>query len=418
MQKELGKTRNDSRKILIITDTFPPEKVGSYRMYDLTMNLCKDGFNVTVICPPPTFPFGNFKRTWKLVSVQFSKGFKIVNLWTWQPKSVALSKLSRVAYYSIMPLLALIWSTLNNDFDCVITSSGSTPLVWFPGLFAKKLFKKAWIVDERDLLIDGAVSLGFLKKDSLLTSLLRKFESVCYQNSDYVLVTAESAQRGILSYDVSPEKVMLVPNGAETDLFYPMPVAKKRQIIYAGNLGYAQDFDCLLSAMREISNHKIRLLLVGEGEVKRKLQRMVSEMGLADSVIFMNGMERNTLPPLLCESMVGLSSWKKLDTIDGAIPAKIFDYMACAIPFVAVGGSDLKRIVVDSGAGFVVDNNPHLIAKKIIYLIDNPQVSQEMGRKGREYCEKYYNRRLMSTKMKLLINEIVHGNNAINSELT
>jgi colanic acid biosynthesis glycosyl transferase WcaI len=408
MQKELENTTFNPIKILIITDTFPPEKVGSYRMHDLTKYLCRDGFDVTVISPPPTFPFGNFKRTWKLASIQFSNGFKLVNLWTWQPKSVSLSKLSRIAYYSIMPVLALFWSIFNTDFDVVITSSGSTPLVWLPGFFVKKMFKKGWIVDERDLLIEGAISLGFLRRDSLVTHILRSFEFMCYRTSDYITVTAENARRGVLSYGLLKNKVLLIPNGAETDIFYPIPISKKRQIIYAGNFGHAQDFDCLISAMDEIAKHKIKLLLVGEGEVKNKLQRKVSEMNLDNSVIFMNGVERHVLPPLLCESMVGLSSWRKLDTIDGAIPAKIFDYMACAIPFVAIGGTDLKHIATTTGAGFVIDNDPQVIAKTIIYLAENSEVRKKMGKKGREHCERYYNRRLVARRIESLIFKL-HG---------
>jgi colanic acid biosynthesis glycosyl transferase WcaI len=111
------------------------------------------------------------------------------------------------------------------------------------------------------------------------------------------------------------------------------------------------------------------------------------------------------LPPLISESFVGIAPLKNLNTIAGSIPAKVFDYMACEIPFIAFGGSDIKRIAENSGAGLVVANNPDALAEAILYLAENPLTAQEMGKKGRDYCEKYYNRKLMSTKIKSLIIE-------------
>jgi glycosyltransferase involved in cell wall biosynthesis len=302
-----------------------------------------------------------------------------------------------------MPIIAVIWTVCNSDFDVVITSSGSSPLVWFPGLLAKLLFKKPWIVDVRDLLVDGAISLGFLESESLLTCLLRKFEFNCYLHSDFVLVTSNSARKGVLSYDIPEDRVVLIPNGADTEIFYPRCISKKRQVIYAGNIGYAQDFDCVILAMKEVANHNVHLIIVGEGEVKERLRDLVSANHLDKYVTFLDALERSKLPTLLSESIAGLAPLKKIDTIAGSIPAKVFDYMACAIPFVAFGGSDLRQIAEKSGSGFVVDNDPDALAKTIIYIAENPKLGEEMGQRGLEYCEKYYNRRLMAAKIKSLI---------------
>lgn len=377
-------------------------------MHDLAVNLAKNGDAVTVLCPPPTFPFGSFNRIWKPATVTHSERFRVVNLWTWQPNSPNLSKLSRMLYYAVMPILAIAWTIMNLDFHVIITSSGTTPLVWLPGLLQKRLFKKPWILDERDLLIDGAINLGFLEKNAFLTLLLRKQELICYQNCDYVLVTSENARRTVLSYGVHENKVLLIPNGAETEIFVPMTCAKKSQIIYTGNIGYAQDFDCVIAAMKEITSHNIHLVIVGEGECKQYVKDLVSANNLGDYVTFTGGLERSKLPSLLSESIAGLAPVKKLDVIQNQISAKIFDYMACGIPFVAVGGSELKQIADCSGAGFALDNDADIIAKTIIHLAKNPELGKEMGRKGRQYCEKFYNRKIMANKIKLLIRTLLN----------
>ncbi|MCW4005054.1 MAG: glycosyltransferase family 4 protein [Candidatus Bathyarchaeota archaeon] len=393
--------------VIIVTDTFPPEKVGSYRMHDLALNLRRDGFGVKVFCPPPTFPFGSFKRTWKPASATTTpQGITVVNLWTWQPQSASLSTLSRIFYYLMMPLFATVMIALDGDFDVVITSSGTTPFLWLPGLVAKKLRRKPWLLDERDLLLEGAVSLGFLKKDRIATSLLQTLDSYCLRTCDFVTVTTQSAKAGVIANGAPKPKVLFIPNAADTDVFYPLTVPKKRQVIYAGNIEYAQDFDCVLSAMEQVASHGLGLVIVGEGEVKEHLQNVVTKSNLGGVVTFLGGVERSKLAPLLSESMAGLAPLKPVAIINGSIPAKIFDYMACAIPFVAFGGLDLKRIVDRSGAGFLIDADPDVLAKTLLYLAENSQVIEEMGRNGREYCEKYYNRRLMAKKIEALLQKM------------
>jgi colanic acid biosynthesis glycosyl transferase WcaI len=389
-------------KILIITDTFPPEKVGSYRMHDLAVNLSKDGFQVTVLCPPPTFPFGNFKRTWKLAKISFLENFKLVNLWTWQPQSDVI--LYRAAYYTIMPLIAIIWILGNREFDVIITSSGASLLTWLPGFLSKRLFRKPWIIDVRDLPVESAIDLGFLKNGGLITHFLRKYEVVSYSNSDMVLVTTESACRAVKSYNILDKKVFLIPNASEIATFYPLDINKKRQIIYSGNIGHAQDFDCVLSAMNRIAAHNLQLLIIGEGDVKKRLSNLISANHLTESVKLMDGVERSKLPYLLSESIIGIAPIRNVGVgVGGSIPAKVFDYMACAIPFIAFGGADLRQLAENSGSGLVVENDPDSLADAVIFLAENPKICEEMGQRGRKYCEKYYNRRLTAKKVESLL---------------
>jgi colanic acid biosynthesis glycosyl transferase WcaI len=399
--------------ILIVTDTFPPERVGSYRMNDLAANLSRDGFKVTVICPPPTFPFGSFKRTWRPVTVDnTAANVQIVHLWTWQPQSVNVSTISRLAYYLIMPLLAVFWMIFKRDYDVVIGSTGSSPVVWLPGLLAKQFRKKLFVVDVRDLPSDSAVSLGFLEKGSLFTRFLKLFEHACYHRSDFVTAPTESVRKGVLSCGLPACKVSLIPNAADIDLFYPHSVPKKRQIVYAGNIGYAQDFDSVLSAMQYLSKSGIKLLMIGEGEVKAHLQKKVAANKLDNSIIFLGGLDRKELPSILSESIAGLAPLKNLSIIEGSIPAKVFDYMACAIPFIAFGGSDLKDIASRSGSGFVIKNDAKLLAETVLSLVQNPEMSSQMGAKGREFCERFYNRRAMAKQIESKLYSLGKGKNA------
>ena len=157
--------------------------------------------------------------------------------------------------------------------------------------------------------------------------------------------------------------------------------------------------------MKKLLGKNIKLLIIGEGEVKEQLQRKVDANKLNGEVIFQGGIDRKMLPSILSESIAGLAPLKNLKIIEGSIPAKVFDYMACAIPFIAFGGIDLKTLANQSGAGFVVNNNSDLLADAVLSLTENPQMASQMGRRGREFCEKFYNRQTMARKIesKLLL---------------
>ena len=391
-------------ELLIICDTFPPERVGSYRMYDLAINLPTDKVQVTVIAPPPTFPFGNFKHTWKLMSMQYHNNIKIINLWTWQPRTVDPNLINRILYYLVMPLCAAFWIVFNHNFEIIITSSGSSPFPFLPGLLSKLVFKKKWVIDIRDLFVDGAINLGFLKSGSIIERLGRYFEEYCYSHADFISVVSPGGQKGIMRYNFEKDKLVLIQNATNTDIFYPRKVEKKRQLVLIGNLGYASDFECLILAMKRLIEYDIKLLIVGGGDVQEKLKASVKNKRLDDYIVFTGLINRTKVPEIISESLIGLATIKK--GLDDMIPAKLYDYMACEVPFVACGSQNLREFAESSGAGMVVDNDPEAIAKSIKFLIEHPEIRKNMGQNGREYCEKYNNRKIMANNFSNLFEKL------------
>ena len=176
------------------------------------------------------------------------------------------------------------------------------------------------------------------------------------------------------------KKIIQVPNGVDTDIFYPQAVQKKNQIIYAGNIGYAQDLDKVILAVADINKtHDLKMLLVGDGDTRQQLEQLAKDEGLEDRIIFTGMIPRENVPKIVSESLVGLAPLKKMETLEYAVPTKAYEYLACGIPFIGCGKGEISNLAAQSGGGIIADNSPGAIASAIIDLIEQPSKMQRYG---------------------------------------
>lgn len=382
-------------KILFITQHFPPENSGNAsRIYDLSRNLVLLGSQVTVISPFPNFPHGRFKKTRKSHSYREIDGIKHYGIFSWQPPYKNPSFMSRMSYYITFPLHAIWWALLKRkDYDIIITTSPPI-FTGIPGYIVKKITGKKWIFDVRDLWIDASIELGFLKKSSFFEKISRMYERICYNKCDMITVTTEEIKKKIVDrYNISVKKLVVIPNGVDTNIFRPSAV-KKNRIIYCGNIGFAQDLERFISAVKKVNeNFPLEFYLVGDGDIKNDLETLVKEENLENIVFFIGSLDREKIPVLIAESLIGIAPLKNLQSLNYAIPTKVYEYMSCGIPFIATGKGEIENIIKNSKAGLIVDNNTESISKTIISLLDDKKLIYEMSTIGRKFAEKYYDRK-------------------------
>lgn len=397
-------------RILIISQHFPPEKSGNAsRIFDMSTHLQKLGESVTVLAPHPSFPSGSFKRKLSISESRKVNGVNVINLLAWQPNTEDPGFLGRIAYYLTFPLHAVLWILFNfNKFDVIITSAPPI-FTGFGGIPAKFLFKKKWVMDVRDLWINASISLGFLKKGSLFEKMSRAYEQICYSNADLICVTTQELGQDIMrTYkNVDERKIKITPNGVDTDFFYPMNIPKENKIIYAGNIGHAQDLEDVILAMKKVNEEfDMKLSIVGNGDIKGHLEKVTIENGLTDFVEFPGLLPREEIPKILSESLMGVAPLKELKTLEYAVPTKAYEYMASGIPFVGCGKGEIRKLAELSGGGIIAENSPDSIAEAIKYLLKNPEKQTEMGKKGRAFVDKHYSRQKIAANLKLGIETV------------
>lgn len=379
-------------KIIIITHNFPPESVGgASRMYEMAM-LLKKFYEVTIICPPPTYPFTKYEKAGYFFHKEIFNGLKVCRVWTYQPSRQSPTYMQRIFYYIAFPFLAsfFILTQVHNAKFVIVTDPPSSLL--FTTIIIR-LLKKRLILDVRDLWIEAALSLGFVNKKNRVTDMMKKFQNYCWKKSDLIitnsLVIADEIRRILTKSNSS--KVKYFPFNVDLEQFKRQSTERRKQIVYVGNFGLAQDLETFVKAisivLAKIPDLKIQMY--GSGDREKEIKKLVFEMNLQQYFVFNNPVPRTEIPLILSMSILGIVPLANNEALRYAIPTKTFEYFACGLPVLAYGYSDeLERIVRESEGGiFVRGNNYKDIADAIIKMLNNENIIEKYSKSGRKFVE-------------------------------
>lgn len=382
-------------KVLIISSNFLPESVGgASRIYEMAKEIQKE-YDVSVICPPPTYPFAKYKKSKHIFQKQILDGITVYRIWTYQPSTSNPSFLGRFLYYMIFPILTnlFLFRLLHNTSFVIISTPPSSLLItsWMVRLFRKKL-----IVDVRDLWIDALISLKYLNKKNPIVKWVKEFEISCWKKSNIILANSLTTIERIKEIlGENPIKIKYFPFRTDLKIFKKENVETEKQIVYIGNFGISQALDILIKAMPIVFSKipDIVVKLYGGGFCEQKIQDLVKELGLEKSIQFFNPVPRDQIPSILSKSLVGIVSTEDNVGVRSAIPTKTFEYLACSLPVFAYGGAqELKRIIKESDAGvFIEGNNYKEIGNSLIELLDDKEKRKKYSINGRKFMEKKIN---------------------------
>lgn len=174
----------------------------------------------------------------------------------------------------------------------------------------------------------------------------------------------------------------------------------KKCILYSGNMGRFHDMETLLEAAHQLKENKnIAFRFVGEGYKKQQVSEYVNAH-LPNAQVH-GYVPKKDLPLTLNMAYIGLVSL--LDGQEGlSVPSKTFGLMAAGIPILAVmnKNSEIARVIQEEACGYVIPpGNAGLLASKITYLAEHPEIRNTMSTRAKEAintkysldiaCEKY-----------------------------
>lgn len=401
--------KSDTQSVVIVSQHYPPDNSGNAsRIHDTADQLSDENWDVTVLSPPPAFPHGQFDRSWNWSTKEDIDGKTVYRLWAWQPTTEDPGFVSRLAYYLLFPLHACLWLLIHHrQFDLFITSS--PPIFTGGAVLPFGLFSSTpWVVDVRDLWIDASVGLGFITEDGLLEKLSRRYQRLVLATADCLTVTTtELGERLVDQYGVETTKITHIPNGVETDTFQPQTTQREPTIIYTGNVGHAQDLRSCILAMSELIDTNATLRIVGDGDIKPDLERLVDELDLSETVEFTGLVSRDEIPTLLDQSMIGIAPLKSEETLEYAVPTKAYEYMANGLPVVGTGTGEIVTLLENSGGGILVENDPEQLADTFVELLTDRQQRRELGQAGREHVTTHYDREQITKKLSNKLTNLV-----------
>lgn len=392
-------------RILVISQYFWPE---NFRINDLVCELVKRDHCVTVLTGHPNYPDGQIFPEFKKNPSQFSEfnGSSVIRVPLVPRGTNRLCLTLNYLSFMLSMMMLGIWKLKDKNFDVIFVFQPSPITVGVPAIIFKYLKKIPIVFWVLDLWPDTLEALGVIKSKALLF-MLGRFVSVIYNQCDLVLGQSKTALQCIAKYCQDQDKIRFFPNWTEK-IFERKSVQRVENtlfdrfafnIVFAGNIGEAQDFPAILHAAECLKHDKtIRWIILGEGRVFLWLQKEVKRLGLEKCFLLLGRFPLERMPDFFEHADALLVTLKRGATFAMTIPGKIQSYLIAAVPVLGMLDGEGATVIREAEAGLVCRAGDSLGLVDNILRMRALSKSEriQLGQNGRAYAEReFYRDKLM-----------------------
>lgn len=385
-------------KVLELPAYFYPESMSSAHLDDnLRQSIVNAGMEMAIYCPTPT----------RGISPEVRQEYKKRKLDKMYDGHVTVHRFSlygegknpvlRALRYTIACIQQFNRAVFAKDArSCDVMFITSTPPIKgaMAGL-AKKFNHKRIVYQLQDIFPDSLAGSGLAKKGGLLWNIGRAIENFTYRNADKIVVISEDFKKNIMAKGVPEEKIAVVYNWVDEKAVQPVAKPKnplfeefdlsreKFTVVYAGNLGNAQNISIILDGAKELP--EVQFAVFGTGGLENEVRERVEKEGL-------DNVHLNPLQPYERVSQVySLGDVCVVSCKEGfggsAMPSKTWTIMSCGRPVIAsFDEGELKEILEKNNCGvFSHAGNVKEFVAAIRQMATNREKCEEMGKNARQF---------------------------------
>jgi glycosyltransferase involved in cell wall biosynthesis len=400
-------------RILYIHQFFATREssLGLIRSYEFSRRWVEQGHEVTVVTSSSRLP------------EEFSAKRVVVG----EIEGIAVRAV-RVRYSNHMGRMRRIWSFLvfmvtaswlaatAGRHDVILATS--TPLtVGIPGYVASVLRGTPMVFEVRDLWPEAAIQMGAIKRKGLLSVLARGLERFLYRHSHDVIALSPGMAAGVMEQGIPRERVHMVPNSSDLDLFSPGPkdpslverfgLAEKFVVGYAGAIGPSNDVENNVPAAARILSEKGRddivFLVVGDGKSLSALESAAKDL---HNIILAGTTPKAEIPRYTrtADALMVLFADKPILATNS--PNKFFDGLASGKPMIVNSDGWTRQLVEDNHAGvYFPARDGVALAEVIERLADNRDELADMGANARTLAETSFARDILAAQVLRVLEE-------------
>lgn len=378
-------------RLLVVTQYFWPE---NFRVNDLVAEFVKRGHQVTVLTGLPNYPEGKVFEQFRADPMQYSnyQGAEIVRV-PLMPRGngglrLMLNYLSFAASASIIGL----WKLRGKNFDVIFAYEPSPITVGLPAALLRAVKRAPLVFWVLDLWPDTLQALGVVRSHVVLGA-VGKLVGFIYKRCDLILAQSKSFIPQIQKYAARDARIEYFPSWAES-VFHmndalpadEIPLKPSSfNVMFAGNIGDAQDFPAILAAAEYLQPYAhIRWLIVGDGRMARWVADEIKRRNLQDCVLMLGRHPVERMPSFFKQANALLVSLKNEPIFAMTIPGKLQSYLAAGIPVIAMLNGEGVEVVKSSQAGLTCAAGDHVgLAATVLKLSEMREEEREtMGRNG------------------------------------
>lgn len=380
-----------------------PQGSAGTRSYEMARALLREGHSVTMVC-------GTYGQGKTGLSGPFQRGRRrglvdeidVIEFDLDYANDMGV--LSRLGVFMKFALSSILVA-LREPADVVFATT--TPLsAGIPGICARLLTRKPFVFEVRDLWPELPRAMGL--RNPVLLGAMSALEWMSYRAADRLVGLSPGIVEGIARRGVPKDRITMVPNGCDLDLFAqpdhawrPENVRDDQMLaVFSGTHGLANGLDAVLDAVAVLKargRDDIRIALVGQGREKPRLMQRARDEQL-DAVLFLDPVPKVRLSGLLAGADLGLQTLRNLPAFYyGTSPNKFFDYIAAGLPVLNNYPGWLAGLITEQDCGFAVPpDNPAAFADALIAAADDRAALSAMGARAKALALGQFDRAKLS----------------------
>ena len=370
------------------------------RSYEMSQRLLAHGHRVTMITGVSPVTAHCFQTNGRVTELEIDNirvmciAEPYANQMSFVRRLIAFGRFAREAQRVVRKL----------DADLVFATS--TPLtVGLPGKKSAAALGVPFVFEVRDLWPEVPIALGVIK-NPLLKWYTKRMERSIYAAAERIVALSPGMKEGIAGTGYPVDRITMVPNGCDLDLFRPSaePLDDERfgapddfRLAFTGAHGLANGLDAVLDAAGELKRRGVkgvRFVFIGDGKLKATLMERWRAEGLDDYVCWVAPIPKLELARVLPRMDVGMMILKNMPAFYyGTSPNKFFDYIASGLPVLNNYPGWLADMITKHRFGKAVPpDDPVAFADAVVWFMENRAERPEMGARARTLAESEFDR--------------------------
>ena len=394
-----------TKKILIHSIVFSPDGVSTAYLYnDIVLGFKDAGYEVVVLTTTPHYnlietalqkqPLN--RKLFGLFYESDFDGIRVIHV----PLKKYKSTINRLLSFIYWHFLSLIIGLSIKKVDFILSPSPPLSIGLISILIAKKNRAK-FIYNVQEIYPDLLIKNGALKSNIIIKS-LKWLEKYVYNQASAVITIDQKFYDQIVDRFNEKDKLKIVPNFVDTELYKPIskeielpnPFKKdlhKVRLLYAGNIGFYQDWEPILFAAKKLRDTNIEFWIIGEGVKKEYLIKEVEKHNFTNIKI-LPYQDRELMPLINSFADIHFISISK-DMEQEGFPSKVYTIMACSKPMIVITGENtpLFNFLKPLNCSILISNNRNEdFVHSITELANNEIKKQELAQNGYDIIQQYY----------------------------
>ncbi|MFC1608195.1 glycosyltransferase family 4 protein [Candidatus Latescibacterota bacterium] len=229
--------------------------------------------------------------------------------------------------------------------------------------------------------------------------LKRRLASFLLRRCTWLVTNSPTTTREFIDFGISRDRIIEIIPAVDTELFTPGPKPEhllkkydlegKKLLVTVGRLVERKGHDLVLRTLSMMKSHPdLHYVIAGSGPDLERLESLALELGVDERVTFLGRVDESELADCYRLSDIFVMPNRMIagrpDSIEG-FGMTFIEANACGRPVIGGRSGGALDAVEDGVTGYLIDPEVSSdLEEKIVYLLDNPNIAKEMGRRGRE----------------------------------